>query len=86
MDSSYEWETADQVCALTGEMFRQVKALEDALAHVPAGDKTAQSMYYKDKVLTVMAALRSAADQLETLTDAGCWPYPTYGDLLFGVR
>jgi glutamine synthetase len=43
-------------------------------------------MYYKDEVLTVMASLRAAADRLETLTDAECWPYPTYGDLLFGVR
>jgi len=86
LDASYEQETAAEISSLTGEMFRQVKRLEDALACVPAGDKTAQSMYYKDEVLTVMADLRAAADRLETLTDAQCWPYPTYGDLLFGVR
>ena len=86
LDVSYEQETAAEISSLTGEMFRQVKRLEDVLARVPAGDKTVQSMYYKDEVLTVMADLRAAADRLETLTDAGCWPYPTYGDLLFGVR
>ena len=86
LDVSYEQETAAEISSLTGEMFRQVKRLEDVLARVPAGDKTVQSMYYKDEVLTVMAELRAAADRLETLTDAGCWPYPTYGDLLFGVR
>ena len=86
LDASYEQETAAEISSLTGEMFRQVKRLEDALACVPAGDKTVQSMYYKDEVLTVMADLRAAADRLESLTDAQCWPYPTYGDLLFGVR
>ena len=86
MDSSYEMETADQVCALTGEMFRQVKELEDALAQVPAGDKTTQSMYYKDTVLPAMAKIRAAADRLAVLCPADCWPFPTYGDLLFGVR
>ena len=26
------------------------------------------------------------ADELETLTSKAYWPFPSYGDLLFGVR
>lgn len=33
-----------------------------------------------------MAALRATVDEAETQTAAGCWPYPTYGELLFSVR
>jgi len=86
LEDSYEAETAREVSRLTGEAYRAVKALEDALARIPEGDKTAQSMYYKDEILTAMAALRAAVDHLETLCPAEAWPYPTYGDLLFGVR
>ena len=31
-------------------------------------------------------ALRATVDEAETQTAAGCWPYPTYGELLFSVR
>ena len=33
-----------------------------------------------------MNELRVAVDEMETLTAKSDWPYPSYGDLLFGVR
>lgn len=33
-----------------------------------------------------MEALRTVADTLETLVGRSYWPYPTYGELLFGVN
>ena len=33
-----------------------------------------------------MAELRRAGDALESVTAAEYWPFPTYGELLFGVR
>ncbi len=33
-----------------------------------------------------MTELRLAVDEMETLTSRACWPYPSYGDLLFSVR
>lgn len=33
-----------------------------------------------------MNELRITADELEVITDREFWPYPSYGDLLFGVR
>ena len=33
-----------------------------------------------------MDALRAAVDELETITSASYWPYPSYVDLLFSVQ
>ena len=30
-----------------------------------------------------MQKLRAVTDEMETLTAADCWPYPSYGQLLF---
>jgi len=39
-------------------------------------------MYCSD-VLTVMNKLRRVSDEMEQLTAADYWPYPSYGRLLF---
>ena len=33
-----------------------------------------------------MQALRSAVDEMETITEGKRWPYPNYGELLFSVK
>jgi glutamine synthetase len=40
----------------------------------------------KDRVIPRMCELRAACDEAEAMTAASYWPFPTYGDLLFGVR
>ena len=49
------------------------------------GDVTAEAAFVRDEVLPKMAALRAVCDEAETVTAASYWPFPTYGDLLFGV-
>ena len=49
-------------------------------------DVTASACRIRDEILPAMSALRAAADEAETITASDCWPYPTYGDLLFSVR
>ncbi len=49
-------------------------------------DITKQSFAYRDSVIPRMAELRAAADEAEVLTAEDYWPFPTYGDLLFGVK
>ena len=44
------------------------------------------ALAYRTAVVPAMAALRATVDEAETQTAAGCWPYPTYGELLFSVR
>ena len=40
----------------------------------------------RDTILGKMSALRVAVDEAEMLTAEKYWPYPSYCDLLFGVR
>ena len=50
-----------------------------------AGDVTAQAFHIRDSVLGAMSALRRLCDEAETVTAKSYWPFPTYGELLFGV-
>ena len=45
-----------------------------------------ESYAIRDALLPAMATLRLACDEAETLCPKSYWPFPTYGDLLFGVR
>jgi len=86
LNCAYETETLTEICNLTAEAYKQVKALEKALDGTKKATNAAKlSVYYKDKVLPVMDKLRAAADKLETLVAKSAWPIPTYGDLLFGI-
>ncbi len=61
------------------------KALEKSISDCEKGDITAQAFRIRDELLPSMAELRAPCDEAETLTAADYWPFPTYGDLLFGV-
>ena len=49
-------------------------------------DVEAESNMIRDAVLGKMGELRAACDEAETITAKKYWPFPTYGDLLFGVK
>ena len=40
----------------------------------------------RDVIIPKMEALRAPCDEAETCTAADMWPFPTYGELLFGVK
>ena len=61
------------------------KALEKSIAACETGDATEQAFRIRDELLPRMAELRAPCDEAETMTAADYWPFPTYGDLLFGV-
>ena len=50
------------------------------------GDITKESYEIRDKLLPLMSELRKVADEAETKTASKYWPFPTYGELLFGVK
>ncbi len=49
------------------------------------GDNLKSAWYYRETVLTLMGELRALGDAMEKKTAAKYWPYPSYGELLFGV-
>ncbi len=82
----YEEEMLEEISALTAKAYQSVKNLKSALSEMKAiSDVTERSFYCRDVLLCEMKALRTAADGLEELVSADYWPFPTYGDLLFGV-
>ena len=70
----------DQIAAKTDELEAAVLELKGAV------DVTQEACAIRDAVIGRMAALRTVADEAETLTAGKYWPFPTYGELLFGVR
>ena len=86
-DCSYEKENVKSLCALLGAAYRGVKKLEsDLLAAKSVTALDALADVYKSTILDDMRALRISVDEMETIASAKEWPYPCYGDLLFGVR
>ncbi|MGN0994535.1 MAG: glutamine synthetase III, partial [Butyricicoccus sp.] len=85
VDMEYELESARHLSQLASEAHRCVHRLDDALASA-TGDSLTLARSYRDGVLTAMNALRAAVDEMEVYTDASCWPYPSYGAMLFSVR
>ncbi len=59
---------------------------EAALRLMDAEDVETESCMIRDAVLGKMGELRVACDKAETMTAKKYWPFPTYGDLLFGVK
>lgn len=49
------------------------------------GDVLAYAKYYRESVFSVMTELRAIGDAMETETAADYWPYPSYGEMLYGV-
>ena len=85
-DISYEKETAKSLSALLGSAFRNAKKLEsDLLAAKSVTDTAELANVYQSTILDDMRSLRIAVDEMETMAAAKVWPYPTYGELLFGV-
>ena len=49
-------------------------------------DVTEAANTIRDVIIPKMEALRAPCDEAETCTAADMWPFPTYGELLFGVK
>ena len=73
-------ELIDEIEAKTIELEKAVSAISGAK------DIVEESAMIRDTVLPVMSELRAPCDKAEQLTARSYWPYPTYADLLFGVR
>ena len=83
----YETGLIEKLSGLTDEIDDAVSGLEDALAQYHAvDDVTAAACVIRDSVIPAMDALRAPCDKAEQYTAADFWPFPTYGELLFGVK
>ena len=83
----YETKQIKRLSALVDAMDHQTSALEMAIVQLDTmKDLSDEAVFIRDEILPGMCELRVVADEAETETAAGDWPFPTYGDLLFGVQ
>ena len=84
---SWENRMIRRLSALTDQISARQEALEEALSGLgDAENAEAEACAIRDVVLVRMSELRMACDEAETLTAKKYWPFPTYGELLFGIR
>ncbi len=85
--AQFELGTARSLMQLSDAAHTLAGRLENELVHAEQiHGPYEKSVFLHEHVLPVMGALRAACDDMETITSEDCWPFPTYGELLFGVK
>ena len=81
-----ELKTLERLSADADAMSDAIDELQQVVDAAEAlTDETARANAFHDTVLPVMARLRAAADDAETLCDAKYWPLPSYSKMLYYV-
>ena len=82
----YEKDLISKLSKLADEISDAASSLDTTLIRLKAiPDVTDAAYVIRDVVLQKMAELRVVCDEAESITADKYWPFPTYGDLLFGV-
>ena len=77
----------DKLNKATIQMFADGTKLEKVLqAAEKITDQKKAGTAYHDKVLAAMDTLRASGDAVEAMLGGDYLPYPTYGDLLYGIN
>ena len=84
---NYEKNLVKKLSALLDTIAIKADELEQAVSKLDSVKNIIDESYaIRDNVLVKMDELRIPCDEAETITAKKYWPFPTYGDLLFGVR
>ena len=82
----FEEERISALAVLERSVYEKVENLEELLVNSEISDSLKKAEYFRFKVFVAMQTLRTDVDAAERITSAKYWPYPSYGELLFGVR
>ena len=87
MKCDYELNVLQELSECTDHIYHTLRCLEKAIADINRNeDSLSLAKTYEPRVIPQMQALRAYVDLAETMTAYEDWPYPTYGDLLFGIK
>lgn len=87
ISAGFESMLAEKISASSSEIYAAAEKLEAALSTAATISSSQESAYfYHDSVLAIMQELRTVTDKSEVLLGEKYLPYPTYGELLFGVN
>jgi glutamine synthetase len=85
--AEFEKETLAEISADMSAAYKALKSLNSLIAECDKiDDYEVLADKIKDEMIPAMDELRANCDKLELETAAEYWPFPTYGELLFGVR
>ena len=85
-EADNEREMLGECLELIGDARRTLKRLSDNVNTASRiSNEEEKAHYFRDYVVKAMQALRESVDALELQVDAGLWPVPTYGELIFEV-
>lgn len=83
---NYEITTMERLSELTDYILERVKDLEKALEDLKdCSDVFSTAEAVRDDVIPKMEHLRKHVDEAEMLASEECWPFPSYGKILFSV-
>ena len=87
IDCTYEEENVKKISVLLNSAYKILEDLRVSVEDMKAlkGNKD-RAFLCKDTIIPLMDALRNDVDELEMAVSSDCWPYPSIGELLFGVR
>lgn len=84
---AHEISLITKLSGLVEEADKAITNLDTALIKLKTiGEVTEAANYIRDHIIGKMAELRVVCDEAETLTPKALWPFPTYEDLMFGVK
>ena len=84
---NYEQKLIKRLATLVDTIDARSTLLESATVKLDMMNSiTDKSLFIRAEIIPKMCELRVVSDEAETITAASYWPFPTYGDLLFGVK
>ncbi len=88
INSDVETELITKLSQLSACLYKKAEKLQADMVAVSdyEGDAQRLATYYKNTIFVDMQEARADADELETLVGEKYWPYPTYSELLFGIK
>ncbi len=88
INCKYEESIISRASELLDLMYKQTQELEKDIHNAEKYLENAErkARFFRDTVFADMNKLRKTADELETITDRKCWPYPVYSELLYSVK
>ena len=84
---TYETDVIKNLSGLASQIYGGLDELDKAVIKLSdAADVEEEGYMIRDELLPKMNEVRVACDEAEVITAEKFWPFPTYGDLIFGVR
>ena len=86
LDELADTEIIARLSAAGSEIYKLTSELKMAVMTAEKlPDMLERSRMYHDTVLRLMNDIRKYADSSEAVVSKDCWPYPSYGELLFSI-